>query len=128
MPGTVEKSEDSIYLLLPRCIHLKRISRPQNAKGLWTPGRNSDLDWFWCGGPLLIPWTSVHWTPLGPRSWWGCKEAVMGKSTLAAESSWHVFDMKVTTRMLWGVSVVKKRNGAWGAQRWHLNESGGCRG
>lgn len=128
MPGTVEKSEDSIYLLLPRCIHLKRISRPQNAKGLWTPGRNSDLDWFWCGGPLLIPWTSVHWTPLGPRSWWGCKEAVMGKSTLAAESSWHVFDMKVTTRTLWGVSVVKKRNGAWGAQGWHLNESGGCRG
>lgn len=128
MPGTVEKSEDSIYLLLPRCIHLKLISRPQNAKDLWTPGRNSDLDWFLCGGPLMIPWTSVHWTPLGPRSWWGCKEAVMGKSTPAAESSWHVFDMKVTTRMLWGVSVVKKRNRAWGAQRRHLNESGGCRG
>lgn len=76
----------------------------------------------------MIPWTSVHWTPPGHRAWWGCKEAVMGKPTPATESPWHVFDMKVTTRMLWGASVVEKMNKAWGAQRRHLNQSGGCRG
>ena len=82
-------------------------------------------------GPVLVWWPShdpLNKCLLDTTRPQGCKEAVMGKPTPAAESPWHVFDMKVTTRMLWGASVVEKRNRAWGAQRRHLNQSGRCRG
>ena len=113
-----------IYLLLSRCEHLRLNPWPQNVKDLWASVRNGDLDQFWHGCPLIMPWTSVHGTLTHTRSLSGRRDAVMEKANPCSKELtacvWCERDKQGALGCVYGREKERGLGSTEEAPRWEL--------